>query len=469
MAEQLLSVGIDVGTSTTQLVFSRLLLEDMASAFSVPRVAIADKEVIYRSDVYFTPLLSERVIDHLALRTLIEKEYDRAGVRPEAVDTGAVIITGETARKENAAEVLNALSGLAGDFVVATAGADLEGIIAAKGAGLDQFTKEHGVTGVNVDIGGGTSNFAVFAQGEVIDTGCLDIGGRLLKIDNASGRITYIMPKIRRLIEAHGLAIDVGDDASAEKLLPLAQLMAEMLCRSVGLLPANEESLYLETNKGLRQTKDITHISFSGGVADYIYMEHTTDDWFRYGDIGILLAHAIKESPLCREFTVIKGRETIGATVVGAGNHTVNVSGSTISYSSDLFPLKNLPIIKFAAAEEDRLAELLPEKIAYYPEQIAAIGLGGRASPTFHDVIRYAEAIEAGLADYPTARYPVVIVLKEDMAMVLGQTLLSRNPHWQLVCLDGVLVENGDYIDIGKPVFDGTILPVVIKTIVFNQ
>ena len=146
MAEQLLSVGIDVGTSTTQLVFSRLLLEDMASAFSVPRVAIADKEVIYRSDVYFTPLLSERVIDHLALRTLIEKEYDRAGVRPEAVDTGAVIITGETARKENAAEVLNALSGLAGDFVVATAGADLEGIIAAKGAGLDQFTKEHGVT-----------------------------------------------------------------------------------------------------------------------------------------------------------------------------------------------------------------------------------------------------------------------------------------------------------------------------------
>ena len=223
MPETLLSAGIDVGTSTTQLVFSRLTLANQAAGFSVPRIGIVEKEVVYQSPIYFTPLLSEETLDAAALRQILEQEYREAGVSPQEVDTGAVIITGETARKENAAQVLASLSGLAGDFVVATAGPDLESIIAGKGAGLDAYSKAHGVTAVNVDIGGGTSNLAVFAQGEAVDTGCMDIGGRLVKIDRDSRRITYIMPKIQQLIAAKGLAIRVGDVATAEGLRPLAE------------------------------------------------------------------------------------------------------------------------------------------------------------------------------------------------------------------------------------------------------
>ena len=223
MSESLLSAGIDVGTSTTQLVFSRLSVANQASGFSVPRIVITDKEVIYRSAIHFTPLVSETRLDGPKLRQIIEQEYHSAGVAPSDVDTGAVIITGETARKENAAEVLAALSGLAGDFVVATAGPDLESVIAGRGAGTDIYSKEHGVTAVNIDIGGGTSNLVVFAQGEVIDTACMDIGGRLVKIDASSGRITYIMEKIQRLIAERGLDVAVGDQASVEKLQPLAE------------------------------------------------------------------------------------------------------------------------------------------------------------------------------------------------------------------------------------------------------
>ena len=79
MAEQLLSVGIDIGTSTTQFVLSRLTLENRANPFSVPRVAIAQREVLYRSGIHFTPLLSETVIDAAGVRAIVAEEYRASG------------------------------------------------------------------------------------------------------------------------------------------------------------------------------------------------------------------------------------------------------------------------------------------------------------------------------------------------------------------------------------------------------
>ncbi|MCK5826254.1 MAG: ethanolamine ammonia-lyase reactivating factor EutA, partial [Desulfuromusa sp.] len=174
MTEQILSVGIDIGTTTTQLVFSRLTLENTASLVSAPHIEIVAKEVIYRSAIHFTPLQTQQEIDARKTRELIEQEYQTAGITPAQVQTGAVIITGEAARKQNAETVLQVLSGFAGEFVVATAGPTLEGIIAGKGAGAAQESKQRTATIVNLDIGGGTTNIAVFRNGDVIDTACLD-------------------------------------------------------------------------------------------------------------------------------------------------------------------------------------------------------------------------------------------------------------------------------------------------------
>ncbi len=199
MREELLSVGIDIGTSTTQLIFSKLIVENEASAFTVPRISIVDKEIIYRSDVYFTPLISNTEIDgKKKIKEIIEEEYKKAGINKDDIQTGAVIITGETARKENANDVLHTLSGFAGDFVVATAGPDLESIIAGKGAGAHIYSKEHSTSVVNMDIGGGTSNLALFLRGEVKESGCLDVGGRLIKINPNTREIIYISPKIEK-------------------------------------------------------------------------------------------------------------------------------------------------------------------------------------------------------------------------------------------------------------------------------
>jgi len=197
MSETLLSVGIDIGTSTTQLILSRLTLANRANPFSVPRIAIEDREVLYRSGIHFTPLLSDTVIDAEGVRTIVAEEYRKSGFAPEQVDTGAVIITGETARKENAREVLSALSQFAGDFVVATAGPDLESILAARGAGADEYSREHHTDVLHFDIGGGTSNLALYSHGELAATGCLDVGGRLIKLDR-EGTVTYVSPVLKR-------------------------------------------------------------------------------------------------------------------------------------------------------------------------------------------------------------------------------------------------------------------------------
>lgn len=328
MREELLSVGIDIGTSTTQLIFSKLIVENTESNFSVPRISIVDKEIIYKSKVYFTPLISNNEINGQQIKDIVENEYKKANISKEDIHTGAVIITGETARKENANDVLHTLSGFAGDFVVATAGPDLESIISGKGAGAHIYSKEHSTTIVNIDIGGGTSNIASFKRGEVTDTGCLDIGGRLVKIDKISKKITYISPKIDKIIKDNNLNLQVGTMATVENTKPIVDIMVDLLMESIGLKKQTPLFDFIITNKSISIDENIKNVSFSGGVADYIYYDGEIKDYFEYGDLGILLGQTIKNCEYLKKVNVVKSMETIRATVVGAGSHTTEVSGS---------------------------------------------------------------------------------------------------------------------------------------------
>ena len=229
MRQEIKSIGIDIGTSTTQLVFSRIVVENVAGSYNVPRVSIVEKEVIYRSKIYFTPLRSATEIDAEAVQKIVSQEYKAAGMKPEDLSTGAVIITGETARKQNANEVLAALSDFAGDFVVATAGPDLESVLAARGAGTDVLSEEHRSVVANLDVGGGTTNIAVYQKGTLRGVCCLDIGGRLIKVTD--GKISYIFHKTKKLAEDHGIHISVGERADEDKLYKICTLMADAACK----------------------------------------------------------------------------------------------------------------------------------------------------------------------------------------------------------------------------------------------
>lgn len=477
MKENLLSVGIDVGTSTTQIIFSRIYIENMSSGARVPEFKIVDKELFYKGEIHRTPLLSPTVIDQEALTDIVENEYKKAGVDPDNVDSGAVIITGETARKENSESIMNALAGYAGEFVVATAGPDLEGIIAGRGSGVAKYSDEKNCTVANFDIGGGTTNIGVFKVGEPIDTACLDIGGRLIHFHD-DGTVAYVSDKVRDLCEAHGISIELGKKYTKKELVNVTDLMAQVLLEVIFAIPQTKDVDIAVSPKGkkLREGYTIDAISFTGGVSDYIYFHEEETDDFKYNDIGILLGRSIKKAFVSEEDRIIVPTETIMATVVGAGTQTMDISGSTITYTDEKFPIKNLPIVAFSKEEQmsENLGEIIREKLSWYVMEDGlhktALFFPGEANMSYERITALAEKIADAWEDTYKGQEGLIVVLREDMGKVLGQVLLRKleGPERSVICLDGVKVQNGDYIDIGNPIGMGSVIPVVIKTLVLN-
>lgn len=476
MREVILSVGIDIGTSTTQLIFCRLVIENLASSYTVPRISIVKKEVIYRSKIYFTPLISQTEIDVNEVKRTIENEYHAANMTPDMLKTGAVIITGDTARKKNANLVLKTLSDMAGDFVVATAGPDLESVLSAKGAGTDKISEDEKILIANLDIGGGTSNIAVYHRGKLKGVSCLDIGGRLIKVSN--NRITYIYDKIRWLAEKNGINLQVGDPADRNKLMKICRLMAEQLAQAINVMKrdSNHTGMYTNAGKALPENLNIQAITFSGGVADCIY--HSEDeDIFKYGDVGVLLGKAIREHEAWKEIKLYPVAETIRATVVGAGIHATNVSGSTITYRKERLPMKNLPVIRVDTEAEGNL-EAVSKSISdqipmYYSEgklESVAISLTGNYHTSFTEVQELAQAIIKGSHEIINSEHALVLVVENDIGKVLGNALnVFLDRRKEVICIDGIHAQEGDYIDIGEPMANGRVVPVITKTLIFNS
>ena len=449
MDKDLLSVGLDVGTTSTQMILSRLRMENRASAFSVPRMEITEREILYRSPVHFTPLSSGTLVDGAALRQLVEREYAAAGITRDQVDTGAVIVTGETSRKENAGTVLAELSDLAGDFVVATAGPDLESILAARGSGA--YERSQGRRILHMEIGGGTSNLCLIEDGKTLATGCLNVGGRLLKLDQG-GVITYCSPVLEGITD-----LQVGDRPTSHQLRELADTLTAALEMAAGLRPAADILCKLttkETGKSWQVPGDVIP-SFSGGVADCIQTDYPDR---QFGDIGPVLGRAIRESALCRgEYDL--GRETIRATVIGAGCYSMQLSGSTVYYRNMDFPLKNIPAVW---AENPKSPEDVKKALDTVEEEMAVLAIPGLAAPGYTQIQALAEILAEGFG-----RRPVLVCMEADCAKVLGQCLQLLLPEDRpCMCLDGVCPEAGAYLDVGEPV--GPALPVVMKTLVLQ-
>ena len=432
MADTLLSVGLDVGTTTTQMIVSRLRVENKATGFAVPELEIAEREIVYKGKVHFTPLLDGKRVDKEGLQALVDREYALAGIRREQVDTGAVIITGETSRKENARTALEALSQYAGDFVVATAGPDLESILAARGAGAVEYSEKTGKTVLHMDIGGGTSNLCLIKAGKILATGCLNVGGRLLKRDEY-GNILYRSPAL-----AYTKETDISE---------ILEDMVSALEMAAGLRPADERLARFMTEEvttpwEIPQEKPI--ISFSGGVADCIQKDYPP---LAFGDIGPELGRAIRGSLLCKGAYIL-GAETIRATVIGAGCYSTTLSGSTVFYRGVQFPIKNLPVVAFS-----------PEKVT---EETVVFSIADGENFSYAQIKQLAAALAK------KTQGAIYVALQTDAAKALGHALCLLLPEDRpICCIDRVKLTEGDFLDIGAPI--GPALPVVIKTLILSR
>ena len=470
---EVLSVGIDVGTTTTQVVFSSLVLHDVARPGQVPRIQVDEKSVVYRGDVHGTPLSAPDEVDADALADLVSREYAAAGVSPGSIETGAVIITGEAARSRNADAILGALSAGAGDFVVTVAGPNAEAQIAGRGSGVARWSTEHYEQVTSIDIGGGTSNAAVFKVGRHLCSSGIAVGGRQVEID-ASGRVLRIAPPGRSIIEDLGLQLKEGSQATLEQLRAFCDVMGDLI---VDLATGREVRVGrgVQLTPPLRETDASSSVFLTGGIGA-CYYEHlpvtTMEAVARYGDVGPLLAESLHGNERLQRLNVRQPPETLRATVLGAAGQTVTLSGSTIWADRALLPLRNLPVLRpampgrgggpsFAEAVREALARWDVDEDAQaaivvdLPQELGFPALQSVAA----EIVAYHDAAHSDR--------PLVLVLQRDYAQVLGQTIQVTRPGLPLLVIDQVGLGEGDFIDIGLPVLDGRAVPLSIKTLVF--
>src|SRR5215510_2704694 len=447
-----LSVGVDIGSSTSHLVFSRIVLERLDS-----RYVVSKREAFYQSDILLTPYAAEDEIDADALGACITQQYEIADVDPDEIDTGALILTGVAVRRRNARRIGDLFARQAGKMVAVSAGDSLETVMAAHGAGAVARSIRDRATVMNVDVGGGTSKIAVCADGRVIDVTALDVGARLVCLDGG-GRIMRVEEAGRRFGAEIGVALEPGAPLAAEAARAMAARMAECLFEAMeGASPTAAGSGLLRLDP-LSSRAAIDLVTFSGGVSEYIYGREAAS----YGDLGVLLAHEIRARAERWGPKLDRASEGIRATVIGASQYTTQVSGSTIYVSPlETLPLRNVPVIAPAFALEadeiDSAAVAKAIKVMLKRLDLAeaetpvAVFVPWRGSATFQRLDAFCQGLTDGLAAILADGHPLVLAGDGDVGGLMGIHLKEEMKVANgIVSIDGLELKDFDYIDIGS-------------------
>ena len=473
----LTSVGIDVGTATSQIIFSQLVLRRLGRELS-SRFVVTERDTLYLSPVHLTPYIAGRErIDDQALGQLVDSAYREAGLSPRDVDTGAIILTGEAIRRDNARAIADLFAAQRGTFVCATAGHNFEAQLAAHGSGAVAHSAEKQCRVLNIDIGGGTTKLAVAERGRVVSTAAFHIGGRLVATDGA-GRIAVLEPGGQLLARQAGFQWQVGSLVTDSEIDQLANHMAEtVLSLTRDEKPRSEfEQLWLTAR--LNGPKNYDAVIFSGGVGEYVYGKETKS----FGDLGAPLGRALRIVIANKAFPwpVQPARECIRATVMGAAQHTVQVSGNTIYRTDDnLLPRKNLqvlrPPVNFASdIDSTSVAEAIQKHFHAFDlvEGQAEVSLVFRwdGAPTARRIAAFCRGLIDGLPATVQNGRPIFLIFDHDLAGLVGTILKDDfaidNP---LLCLDGVTLHDFDFIDLGKILEPSGTVPVTIKSLVFRM
>lgn len=478
----LTSVGIDIGTSTSHLIFSKLKLKREVGFMNMTgRYILESRQILYEGNIINTPLLDESTIDVDSVITFIEEEFIKAGIKKEDVDTGAVIVTGETAKKKNAEAIVRRISSESGKFVSATAGPNYESVLGIMGSGILAKSDTDQNTILNIDVGGGTSNLAIATKGIITSTSCINVGGRLLGLEPDLTIWRMDQPTLN-VMEYLGMKYSVGDQITTTDLKELIETYANALVEVIQGAAKTEVAKMLMMTSDLEFPSYIDAYSFSGGVAEFIYTEHPPEP-LEYRDMGIFLAQELRRQMEKKGLNLIEPINKIRATVIGAGAFSLSVSGTTCHVAKSVtLPLNNIPVIHVNVQKESFSVEntknaiqkalrsfdinLAEDLVALYFEE-----------PIYHTsslLSELARGIELGLMEEckidAEEQKPLILIFRTDLAKMLSihirkETQLTE----ELIVLDEIVLEAGDWIDIGKPLAQRNVYPVAVKSLIFKN
>lgn len=459
------SVGIDIGSSTSHLMFSELLIG--YPSLHQRRPVVLERRVIARSRILLTPFTGDWNIEAGPLQELVEATFQEAGLARDDIDTGAVIITGEAARRDNAHKIAELFADEAGRFVCATAGPALETVMAAHGSGAVLKSRAEGLTLLNIDVGGGTTKVSVIADGRIRATAAINVGARLVAHDEA-GRVTRLEKGGRRFLKDLGRDLSLGAKLLDDLRARLASRMAHVLFDTVGGGKPPWDDLYVTAP--LSDLPSLDGVLFSGGVSEYIYGREKNG----FGDLGPYLGREIRNEAEKRGFQIFEAGEGIRATVIGASQYTVQLSGETIFVPEDAkLPVRNLRVFIVHVDWESPVAERAQKAIE---KTLRERDLEVRGSPFvlafssppflgYGAVQELAQGIDRALASLAAEDRPTALVFEQNIGRVVGGVVSSK---WNLPCVDEVNLSELDFIDVGEVVEGEGFVPVVVKSLAFG-
>ena len=466
---RLTSVGVDIGSSTSHLVFSRLELTLEGSRYRVTR-----RDVLNESEILLTPYVDETRIDVEALEAFINQQYKKARIKREEVDTGALILTGVAVRRRNARAIAELFAQEAGKFVAVSAGDGLEATMAAHGSGAVAHSARTGGVVLNVDVGGGTSKFALCNNGTVQEVSAIDIGARLLAFD-PQGTLVRIEEAGRKHAAWAGLNVQLGQRISQDGLHAIVVGMVDKLLAMLKPEPLSEQTQGFLRLPRLAYRGEIDSVMFSGGVSEFIYNREKTS----FGDLGPLIADEIHRRMPELGVLIMEPAARIRATVIGASQYTIQVSGNTIFITpEDTVPVRNVPVVApELPLESEELSEhavreatvsALRRLDLHNGRQPVAVAFHWQGSATFHRLQAFSKGVAAGLREILDRGHPLVLVNDGDIGGIVGlhfqEELQISNP---IISIDGIALNDFDFIDIGALIQSSGSVPVVIKSLIF--
>ncbi len=469
---ELRTVGIDIGSSTAHLLFAKVTLKRLSEGLS-SRFVVTGREVLWRSPIMLTPFLPDGTIDAHQLEHFVQHAYDEAGLRRSDVDSGAVILTGEAIKKKNARAIDEIFARESGKFVCATAGHRLECILAAHGSGATALSRRRGECGLHADIGGGTTKLALIDKGEIISVAAFAVGGRLLAQDEA-GVWSRIDDSIHLVAEDLGIAVSPALMADLATRQAIARRLATVAVDQILGVELDRLGQRLQLTEPLLRDHAPSFLTISGGVAEYMFGREPT----AYGDIAMLLAGELVRQINARvAIPVIEPAERIRATVIGASQFTVQVSGKTI-YLPDpaVLPVHNLPVVhlgrqipdvvdaqEIAGAFADSAARLDLE-----PGVALAVAFSWSGLPEYQRLLAMAEGIAAFAAPVRMAGAMLCLMIDGDVGSSLGRILHQElKLDCKIISIDGIKLQELDFVDVGERLDPPGVVPVVIKSLLF--
>lgn len=469
------SVGIDIGSSGTQLVFSELKLQRNGAGLAT-RYVVIERICLFQSDVAFTPFTDSRIIDARALGRIIDEAYFAAGIKPETIDTGIVILTGEALRRQNAENIAMVVSEKAGDFVCATAGHHMEATLAAYGSGAVQASADFAKRILNIDIGGGTTKLSLIENGKIISTAALHIGGRLLVCDT-DGKLVRLEEAATMHADTAGLTLKLGDTVDSNELDAITTVMVDTLLSALsqGRITAPGTLPYL--TDPIADLSDIDGVIFSGGVGEYVYGNEERD----FGDLGRRLGVALRErlDNGTLPYSLLPAEARIRATALGASEFCVQLSGNTcyISDVDKVLPRRNLQVVhpNYELDDDinvDDVAHSIRSHLEGFTTPEASsdivVALTWTGELSYRRLHSMAEAITVALKDRIDSGHPLLLTFDADMGKSLGSLLHDElGVNVEILVVDGLTLWDFDYIDLGRPLQPSQTIPVTIKSLVF--